>query len=418
MADGSRLSGTVTALSDTGEVSLASPLSFEPFQLRADRIRLVEFARGKKSPDDRDALVVLANGDELPCDLRGIDDDSIRIDTSFAGEIDIPRSSVGTVQLGVRPRKVIYRGPANESDWTIKNGWRFDSSRFAADGSGTLARSFDIPGSFALRFRVTWRNTPNIQIYFADDKLETTGKADRYYVTFNGAGFELKRQQSNDGYPWLTMSTIPREPSDFPDSSVEMELRVDRKLALIHIYLNGELVEKCHDPLDAAPTGQGVMFRSSIGGDEAQFIDMIEIREWDPAADRHRTEPRGDEDSDVVITRSSDRGKGRILGTGKGPDGDTILYKGPHTAEPVELPVEHISTLFFKVPEGRAEVPRPPLVLGLRGRGSLGVTNCVLREEGIDAEHPLLGKLLIRRDAVSRLERTDSKKPAKEGEEE
>ena len=104
MADGSRLSGTVTALSDTGEVSLASPLSFEPFQLRADRIRLVEFARGKKSPDDRDALVVLANGDELPCDLRGIDDDSIRIDTSFAGEIDIPRSSVGTVQLGVRPR--------------------------------------------------------------------------------------------------------------------------------------------------------------------------------------------------------------------------------------------------------------------------------------------------------------------------
>lgn len=406
LADGSRLSGTVTALSDSGQVALASPLSLEPFLIRSDHVRHVVFSRQGGTADEHDALAVLANGDEIPCDLRGIDADSVQLATSFAGELDVPRSALSTLQLGVRPREVVFRGPADAEGWDIHDGWRFDSGRFAADGSGTLARTFDIPGSFAFRFRLAWRNNPNIQVYFADDKLETVGKANRYYVTFNVSGLGLKRQQDqNEGQNWLDMASIPRDPSDFPDSSVEIELRVDRKLALVHIYLDGELVEKCHDPLHAAPSGQGIMFRSNVGGDETMFIDRIEIREWDPSADRHRAEPRGDEDTDVVITRRSDRGKGRILGTGSGPEGLAILYKGPHTSEPVKLPAEEVSTLFFQRPEGAEPAPRPPLSLALRGRGSLGVTACTLAEDGLRAEHPLLGTLSIRKEAVSRLER-------------
>lgn len=418
LTDGSRLSGTVAALADTGEVALASPLSSEPFQLRADHIKLVQFTNTKKVVDEHDAMLVLANGDELPCDLVGINADSLRVNTSLSGEIDVPRSAVNTVQLGVRPRKLVYRGPESEEGWKMKSGWRFDSRRFTADGSGTLARNFDIPGSFALRFRLSWKNTPNIQVYFADDMLETTGKADRYYVTFNSSGFELKRQQSNDGHPYLAMASIPREPEDFPDSQLEVELRVDRKLAMVHVYLNGEFVEKYHDSLDSAPTGQGVMFRSNTGGEDVQFIDGIEVREWDPSADRHRAEPRGDESTDVVITRSSDRGKVKILEMRPLNGTPTLFYKGPHSPTPVELPLDEVSTLFFQRPAERAVAPRPPLELGLRGRGSLGVSHCRSEGEQFVAEHPLLGKLSIRRDAVAKLQRIDGDEPQKDVEEE
>ena len=418
LSDDSRLSGTVTALADTGQVSLASPLSLEPFQLRAEKIRLVEFSQSKKSADEHDSMLQLINGDEFPCDLRGIDEDSVQVDTSFAGPIDIPRASVKTAQLGVRPRKVIYKGPDNETGWTVKNGWRFDSRRFVSDGSGTLGRKFDIPGSFALKFHVTWRNTPNIQVYFADDTLETTGKADRYYVTFNGSGLELKRQQSNDGRPYLAMAAIPREPSDFPDSSLEVELLVDRQLAQVQIVLNGEKGDIYRDPLGTAPTGQGIMFRSNIGGDDSQSIDGIEVREWDPSADRHRSETRGDETQDVVITRSSDRGTGKIIGMKPGNDGGVVVYKGPHHPEPVELPASDVSTLFFAHPAETDPVKRPPLVLGLRGRGSLGVTGCTFEGDFIAAEHPLLGKLSIRREAVARLERAVGKKTEKKEDQE
>ncbi|QJE94607.1 hypothetical protein [Luteolibacter luteus] len=418
LTDGSRLSGTVAAVADTGELALASPLSSEPFQLRADHIKQVQFSHAKKVVDEYDAMLVLANGDELPCDLLGINADSLRVNTSLGGEIDVPRSAVNTVQLGVRPRKLVYRGPDSDDGWKIKSGWRFDNRRFMADGSGTLARSFDIPGSFALRFRLAWKNTPNIQVYFADDMLETTGKADRYYVTFNSSGFELKRQQSNDGHPYLAMASIPREPDDFPDSQLEVELRVDRKLAMVHVYLNGEFVEKYHDSLDSAPIGQGVMFRSNTGGEDLQFIDAVEVREWDPSADRHRAEPRGDESSDVVITRSSDRGKVKILEMRELNGTPMLFYKGPHSPTAVELPLDEVSTLFFERPAERPAQPHPPLALGLRSRGSLGVNNCRSEGDLLIADHPLLGKLSIRRDAVAKLERIDGKEEQKDVEEE
>lgn len=411
LADGSKLSGTVTALADGGQLMLASPLAFEPFQLKADHLKRVDFSAASNFGDKDDALVVLANGDQFPGELAAIDAESVTVRTVFAGEIKIPRPSVNTIQLGVRPPKIVYTGPENDTGWTIKNGWRFDGSRFTAENSGTIHRKFDIPGSFLLRFRVSWRNTPNIQVYFADDTFETTGKADRYYLQFGGAGMELKRQQSNDGHPFLSMASPPGEPTDYPDNELEIELRVDRKLGLVHLFLDGEEEGKFADPLKTPPLGQGIMFRSNIGGDDSQSIDSIEIREWDPSSDRHRTEDRGDEKQDVLITRSSDRGTGSILGmvAGKDAGGGTIRYQGPHHPDPVELSVTDVSTLFFAKPADAPESAAQPVELGLRGRGSLGVTGCVFTAESVTAKHPLLGDLTIRRDAIADLTRAERK---------
>lgn len=418
LADGSSLNGTVTALADGGQVMLSSPLSFEPFQLRAESIKRVDFALAGKSADAQDALVVLSNGDQFPADLAAIDLDSVTVRTAFAGEIRIPRSSVSTIQLGVRPRKLIYRGPEDDAGWTIKNGWTLDSGRFTSKNSGTIARNFNIPGSFSLSFRVAWRNSPNIQIYFADDTLETTGKADRYYLQFGGSGLELKRQQSNAGHGFLTMTSIPGDPGTYPDNNLEVELRIDRKLGRIHLYLDGEYEGKFQDPVETLPTGQGVMFRSNIGGDDSQFIDKIEIREWDASSDRHRNEERGDEKQDVLITRGSDRSAGSILGLSSGGDGSTIRYQGPHHPEPVELPVSEVSTLFFARPAEAVAVPPATLFLELRGRGSLGVTACTFGEDSVAAVHPLLGELSIRREAVASLVRADKEDEESEPEEE
>jgi hypothetical protein len=101
-----------------------------------------------------------------------------------------------------------------------------------------------------------------------------------------------------------------------------------------------------------------------------------------------------------------------------GNDGGVVVYKGPHHPEPVELPASDVSTLFFAHPAETDPVKRPPLVLGLRGRGSLGVTGCTFEGDFIAAEHPLLGKLSIRREAVARLERAVGKKTEKKEDQE
>jgi len=411
LSDDSRLSGTVTALADSGQVLLQSDLAFEPFQVRADHLRRVNFAAGSEREDQHDCMVTLANGDQFPADLGGIDDSSVTVRTEFAGEIRIPRESVGTVQLGVRPRKTIYRGPENDTGWTIKNGWRYDARRFSADSSGTVSRDFDIPGSFALKFRLTWRNTPNILAYFACDSFETTTKANRYYIQLNAAGFELKRQDA-DKSAFYSMALIPADQVDFEKSALEIELLVDRNLKKVYVLFDGEEVGQYSDPAASAPKGQGIMFRSQISGDDLQTVSRIEVREWDPSAARHGKEERGDATRDVVITRSSDRGTGKILSMTATAEGGSLRYKGPHHPEPVELPLSEISTMFFARPAGNSEDPAaasPPLTLGLRGRGSVGVSGCVFNGDQIVAKHPLLGDLAIRRDAVASLLRKAEK---------
>lgn len=404
LTDGSRLSGNVTALADGGLLLLSSPLSFEPFQLKADHLKRVDFSSSAEVEDKHDAMVFLANGDRFTADLKAIDAEAVTVLTTFAGEIRVPRAAVRTVQLGVRKRKLIYEGPQDDAGWTVKGGWRYDDESFVADNGGTIARTFDIKGSFSLRFRVAWDNSPNLQVYFADDSMETTGKADRYYLQFGGSGLELKRQQSKeDAQQYLSMASVPGSPDDYPDDELEVELLVDRKLGFVHLYLNGEYIDKYPDPVKSSPPGLGIMFRSNIGGDDSQVVDRIEVREWDASIDRHRREERGDEKQDVLITRSSDRGTGSILGLTPGPDGGTVRYQGPHHPEPVDLPVSEVSTLFFARPVDATATGKPALVLALRGRGSLGIEGCTFGSDAIEARHPLLGELSIRRDAVASL---------------
>jgi len=211
------------------------------------------------------------------------------------------------------------------------------------------------------------------------------------------------------------MALLPADAVNFEKSALEVELLVDRHLGEVHVLFDGEEVGHYDDPVKSAPKGQGIMFRTNISGEDLQTISRIEVREWDPSAVRHGKEERGDVTRDVVITRSSDRGTGKILSMTTTPEGGTLRYKGPHHPEPVELPLSEISTMFFARPakSEAAAVATPPLTLGFRGRGSLGVSGCAFNGEQIVAKHPLLGDLAIRRDAVASLQRK-SEKPRNE----
>lgn len=406
LSDGSLLSGNVISLSEDGRLLLESELALDPLELRADQVSRVNFAPQKHDPDQHDSLLVLSNGDQFPADLVSIDADRLHVTTSFAGPLEIPRSFVHTAQLGVRPRKVIYRGPTELAGWQVKSGWRFEENRFISEAGGTLARSFALPESYALRFKVTWRNLPNLQVHFGGDSLEIPGKADRYHLTFNSSGIDVRREQSKDGARELPMINIPRDPSSFPDATADIELRVDRKIPRIHIYLNGEFQGRYADPLDTSPGGGGVIFRSNLsGGDDSLSLSAIEVREWDASADRHRSEERGDPTKDAIILRDGDRGVAKIIGLAPGPDGGTLTYQFPHRAEPVETKASDISTLFFTRSAADAP-PTAPLRLVLRSRGTLGVSSCTFKGDAVEVKHPVLGNLKLDRRWIDRLERT------------
>ncbi len=413
MANDARLTGTVRSINPAGVLELASALSPEPLLLKAGAVGKVDFSPAADTSPLPGAMIELSNGDRLPVTIESLDDQWLHVLTADAGHLKIPRGVLKSMQLGVHKQKVIYSGPKNSEEWThngeTSKSWKFANNALTANGPAYGSKSFDAPLRFTFKFTLKWQVNPVFQIYFADPLTPKLDLVDRYYMQFNGAGLEIKRESSK-GSHFRTVMLLPRTPDQFPNNQLEVEIRVDRKISRLQLFLNGEPEAAVVDPVADAPTGNGVALTNNAPAGPTQEIQGIEILELDDAGVRHRSEERGDAKTDSLISRDEDRWGGHLIGIHKGPEGAVFSFKSDFQESPLELAETDVSTVFFAKPAQDPEpAPAIPFALRLRGDGVLQVTSCVFSADSVTAQHPLLGPLKISRTGVSAMERLDSK---------
>ncbi len=417
LTDGARLSGTVRAITGGGVVELSSALAPEPVLLKGSSVSKVEFTAAESLAAPPATLVELANGDLLPATIEGLDDRSIIVVTPDAGRLTIPRTALKSIQLGVHRSKVIYSGPKSLDEWSFETetskNWTFANKTLTANGPTTARQNLATPQQFIFRFTLKWQANPMFQIYFADPLTPNTKAVDRYYMTYNGAGLEIKRE-STIGNRYQTVILLARSPDQFPNNQLDVEIRVDRRTSRLHLLLNGEPEAAGVDPSGAAPVGGGVTLRSNSPAGITQEISGIEILELDNASSRHHAEERGDPKTDSLISRDEERWGGRLTGIRKLPDGAVFTFKSDFQQAPMEISETDVSTIFFAqtAHDDKLAAATNPFALRLRGDGLLHVSSCEFSEAGITAQHPLLGLLKISRAGVSAIERPDPKPPA------
>lgn len=406
LSDGGRLTGSVTAL-DGDTLTLDSPLSPDPVRLRAGGISQVRFDEQETTTATHDARLILTNGDRLPCDLTAISPESVRVSTGFAGELEIARASIATLQLGIRPRRVLYSGPRSLKDWNISEGWQLDAGALVSNGRGSISRALEpMPKTFSIQFDLVWREPPNFQFYFCSpSEIPGGGKIDRYYLQFGSAGFELKRQSSGPA-TYHTLGSIARRPSSFPDSRATVELRVDLSARRIEMLIDGEPSGRFDDPLETAPEGNRIIFVGNEDKPGAHRIEGIKLRAWNPAGDRQLDENRGDTEGDSFIDIDGERFTGKLIGRAP-DDASIILFKSPHDPKPWRVPVDRVSTLFFSKPD--PDAAKPPLVVGLADHGFLGAGSCRFGSRKATLTHPLIGEIAIDRTAIRSVVRREEK---------
>ncbi|MEO8615237.1 MAG: hypothetical protein ABI600_08865 [Luteolibacter sp.] len=407
------LSGTIRSINEAGVVELSTTLSPEPVFLKAGAVEKVEFSPPHDRPDTPGAVVELINGDLLPVRIEGLDEKGITVMTMDAGRLVIPRGAVKSLQLGVHARKVVYAGPKSIDEWKSdaegEKNWRFENNALVANGPATIAKNFNTPSQFIFRFSLKWQGNPNFQIFFADPLKPKSEVSDRYYLQFAGAGMELKREASK-GNRYTTVILSNRTPEQFPESKLDVEIRVDRKSSRLHLFLNGEPEGAGIDPVKGAPEGNGVTLVSNANNGIEQEIRGIEILELDDSRGRHRSEERGDTKTDSMISRDDDRWGGKLTDIRKTGDGLIFSFKSDFQDAPLELLESDVSTVFFAMPDEAKQVDAPhPFVLRLQANGMLHVSSCSFTENAVSAVHPLLGLLNLRRAGVSALERQDLK---------
>ena len=418
LADDARLTGTVRSINEAGVVELASVLSPEPLHLMAGAVAKVEFSAPESVPHPPGTLIELTNGDLLPATIESLDDKNLTVATADAGRMTIPRVALKSMQLGVHKRRVIYAGPKNLEEWSRDGdgakSWTFANKSLVSSGPAKASKNFETPQQFILKFTLKWQGIPGFQIFFADPLTPKAEAVDRYYMQFNGAGLEVKRESTQGQHYPPSVMIPPITPDKFPTSQVDVEIRVDRKTSRLHLFLNGEPECSGVDPVAKPPAGGGVTLVSTTTAGTNQEILDIEVIEFDNTRTRHRAEDRGNPKTDSLISRDEDRWGGHLTGIRPGPDGVVFSFKSDFQEEPLELAEADVSTIFFAKPEEEAAPAQVhPFALRLRGEGSLRVSSCTFSEDAISARHPLLGALKISRTGVLALERLASKPEAK-----
>lgn len=412
LADDTRLTGTVRSINESGVVELASVISPDPILLKPGGVIKVEFDTPPSPPAPAGTWIELTNGDQFPVTLEGLDDKNLKVVTMDAGPLVIPRTALKLLQLSSRKRKVIYNGPRNLAEWSHEGSgtknWTFANQSLVVIGPAALSKHFETPTQFTVKLTLKWQTTPSFQIYFADPLKQGVEQQDRYYLQFNGAGLEIKRESSR-GKHFQTVISLNRTPDQFPANEVKLEVRVDRKASRLYLFLDGEPEGAGIDPATDPPAGNGIRLVSSAPAGTTQEIRDIEISEFDHSGSHHRAEIRGDTKTDSIISRDDDRWSGQLTEVKKGSEGNVFAFKSDFQKDPLELTENDISMIFFAQEKSVVSpAAAHSLALRLRGEGLLTVSSCAFSATSVTAVHPLLGMLKLNRSGISSLLRIDS----------
>lgn len=412
LAGGGKLSGRVLSIQQGGAMLLESPLSAEPLALKGSGVRRVDFSPPDSVPPPADARIELRNGDFLPVTVLGFSrEDGLSVRSEAVGEMTIPSQNLRSLTVGMRPAKLIYRGPDDLANWTSDRrggrNWTLNGDRLVVDGSGQIGRMLDVPDQHTIRASLSWQGQPNFQLSFCDPLEDQGTRTDRYYLQFANAGLEIKRESAEGPRRYNTVGMLNRTPDQFRNRRMDIEIRVDRRESVIHLAINGEPEGRFMDPFGNTPTAGGISLVSNAATGNVQEIRNLTVESWNDGETRLRVEDRGDDTRDALIMREGDRFGGRLEAVR--PEGDDLVFSfaSDFQDRPLEVAGDEVSTVFFAGeddPDAAAGTDGG-FVLRFHDQGSLAVTSSSFASDEVAATHPLLGDLTLTRAGISALER-------------
>ncbi|MDA7887848.1 hypothetical protein N9A86_00510 [Akkermansiaceae bacterium] len=409
--NGDLFKGEVLGLADD-TIQLSSPHSSEPLQIVSEKLRHIRF-------DDRDLsgnpthsqLINLKNGDSLPGQITGLSDTTLSFNTWFAGPLEIARKDVDSVFFGVTPQKLLYEGPKSIESWEQDNNkWRYMDGTLRAIESGPIGLDFALPEDFILTTTVGWSNSPKMKIHLCSDTTSTDQElaSNNYVLTISTSGLELERQLSKEEEADTRYYSLISSKQNFNDfksghKTITVELRVNRREGIIHLYLDGEYIKQGIDP-KTPPTGRSVIYECLSAGRSGLYIKDIQMKEWDTVTHNLRRESRADEKDDTLATGDGDRFSGSVTDFQLVDDLEYFHVSSPLLSEPLAVPVDRCSVLYFSAEE-KQEPKRPPFKLAMIAKGSLSLSEVTLSNDALEAAHPALGKLKLDRRILSEITR-------------
>ena len=416
-----RLTGTFKLIEGGGVCEFQSVLSSKTLRLRSAMVGKVEFPTEVLASDSAPARLVLVNGDVIPCGIVAMDKAGLVAESAEFGKIRIERRHLASLQFGLRQNKLLYSTSRGLDGWLVDrddpDAWRFESGALTAMGKSVASRSVSFPEQFILKFELEWgkNSMPDIMMLFGDPLIAQDQRCDRYCLTFQSTGFEIKREAATNRR-FTTIAFVNRMPTQCEGRRLLVELQVDRRDASMRLLLDGKFEGEFFDPVPSPPSGDGLVLVSQVYG-VVQKVSGLEVLQWDDMPRKHRDELRENSGRDSLITLRNERWSGVIEGTASSEKGEVLRFRSGFGDQSVEVPLADVSMVYFSQPlatDGVEKEPSAPYVLSYAGGGRMRIASCRFSNDLANIQHSLLGLLQMRRNMLRTIERvapTDAKPP-------
>jgi hypothetical protein len=277
-----QMSGTVESLTTEQLVWKSSILEKPaPFLLK-NVLDLTLTPSPREVAGTHEAAITLTNGDLVRGQLASVTDESVELDTWFAGRMKFNRLMIRDVRISEHP-DFIYRGPTGLDGWTQsadKPAWTYQNSAFRSIVPGGIARNVDLPDECSIAFDASWRNSFGLKLVFFSNDLTTDQPASGYEMTIQSRSVYLRSGKTQKFLGNTTNAVSLQE-----NEKARIEVRASLKSGKICLFVDGEIIDVWTDP-DAARNegGKGIHFIAQ--NDSPVQVSRIEVGFWDGEVDQ------------------------------------------------------------------------------------------------------------------------------------
>ncbi len=272
-----QLSGTPGALT-ADRIVWNSPILEKPtpFWLKS----VLEVTLPTTQPDfnaTHEATLTLTNGDHVRGQIGAVTDDTISLDTWYAGRLNFRRVMVKEVVIDARPT-LVFNGPTGLDGWTqsAKTAtWTYDNGALRTTANLGIGRELELPDECSIGFDVAWRGGLMLNFNFFADDVSTDSPTQGYQISCQGSYASIRRQ--NAGMQFGDVANIP----EFKENEkVRLEVRASRKSGNICLFINSRCAALWKDP-GVAKGKLGKCIQFVPRGKEAIRISRIRVAAWD-----------------------------------------------------------------------------------------------------------------------------------------
>ncbi|SHJ81781.1 hypothetical protein SAMN02745181_2704 [Rubritalea squalenifaciens DSM 18772] len=398
-----------------GRIVVKNPSVKQSVDLRTDNLLKIDLQSSesedsKPEKKDHEAIISIQHRfgneqahDQLKGQLVQVTDESITIDTDYAGEITVDRKFIVNMEI-TSQNSHIYSGPNSLEEWYQHDddgSWNYKNASLISGGTsgGQISKDIGLDDLSHLSFYMDWKSSLNLKLLLYSDDFESTRPSNYYELVMRNSYIYMRKVTSEDGSDPMDGSTSVRQLSGMDTTYVEIFM--NKKKGTFEIYFDGEKIAELSDR-NASPENFGSALHFLSDQRAPIRIRNLRLSRWSgrlPTNDDENAFKKLKGEGQRILLKNGDAIIGQL---GKVQNG---VLKVETKYTPIPIPVAAMRSIYMKSSDKHQPKKEPQDVKAYFKNGGWVILKLIsLDASKLTGYHQAFGEKTFSLDAFSQIE--------------